>query len=84
LIVQTLTAILQAWLALKIFGIKFELNYCLKILFYILVVGILSYAVFAFVNMDWIFKIIITLLLFVLAAFGLKIFSLKEIKSLLG
>ncbi len=84
LVVQTLTAILQAWLALRIFGIKFEWNYCLKILFYILVVGILSYTVFAFVNMDWIFKIIITLLLFVLAAFGLKIFSLKEIKSLLG
>jgi O-antigen/teichoic acid export membrane protein len=83
LITQSVTAILQAWLALKIFKIKFEWRYTLKILLFILLVVIIAYSV-QFLNLNWVMKILITLSLIVVASFITKIFSLKEIKALIS
>ncbi len=82
LITQSVTAILQAWLALKIFKVKFEWKYCLKIILYILIVAILALGVYLFGNWNWVFKIGLTLGLVVLGAFAARIFSLRDIKSL--
>jgi O-antigen/teichoic acid export membrane protein len=83
LITQSVTAILQAWLALKIFKIKFEWRYTLKILLFILLVVIIAYSV-QFLNLNWVMKILITLSLIVVASFITKIFSLKDIKALIS
>ncbi|MBQ5872807.1 MAG: polysaccharide biosynthesis C-terminal domain-containing protein [Bacteroidales bacterium] len=82
LITQSVTAILQAWLALKIFKIKFEWRYCLKIISFIVIVFFIS--IFARqLELNWIIKASITLVLIVLASFFVKIFRIKEIKNLL-
>ena len=82
LITQSVTAILQAWLALKIFKIKFEWRYCLKIISFIVIVFFIS--IFARqLELNWIIKASITLILIVLASFFVKIFRIKEIKNLL-
>ena len=82
LITQSVTAILQAWLALKIFKIRFEWKYCLKIVSFIVIVIFIS--IFAQqLELNWVIKAIITLVLIVLASFFVKIFRIKEIKNLL-
>lgn len=82
LITQSVTAILQAWLALKIFKIKFEWKYCLKIISFIVIVFFIS--IFARqLELNWVIKASITLVLIVLASFFVKIFRIKEIKNLL-
>lgn len=82
LITQSVTAILQAWLALKIFKIKFEWRYCLKIISFIVIVFFIS--IFARqLELNWVIKASITLILIVLASFFVKIFRIKEIKNLL-
>ncbi len=83
LITQSVTAILQAWLALKIFKVKFEWKYCLKILLYVLIVAVLALGVCQMENLNWVFRIGLTLCLFVVAAFTARIFSIKDIKSLI-
>lgn len=83
LITQSVTAILQAWLALKIFKIKFKWSYCLKILLFVLLVVIIAYSI-RFIALNWIIRIIITLSLIVIAAFITKIFSIKDIKALIS
>lgn len=82
LITQSVTAILQAWLALKIFKIRFEWKYCLKIVSFIVIVIFIS--IFAQqLELNWVIRAIITLVLIVLASFFVKIFRIKEIKNLL-
>ena len=82
LITQSVTAILQAWLALKIFKIRFEWRYCLKIVFFVIIVIFIS--IFAQqLELNWVVRAIITLLLIVIASFLVGIFSFKEIKKLL-
>ncbi len=82
LITQSVTAILQAWLALKIFKIRFEWRYCLKIVFFIIIVIFIS--IFAQqLELNWVVRAIITLVLIVIASFLVRIFRFKEIKNLL-
>ena len=82
LITQSVTAILQAWLALKIFKIRFEWRYCLKIVFFVIIVIFIS--IFAQqLELNWVVRAIITLLFIVIASFLVGIFSFKEIKKLL-
>ena len=82
LITQSVTAILQAWLALKIFKIRFEWRYCLKIVFFVIIVIFIS--IFAQqLELNWLVRALITLLLIVIASFLVGIFSFKEIKKLL-
>lgn len=82
LITQSVTAILQAWLALKIFKIRFEWRYCLKIVFFVIIVIFIS--IFAQqLELNWVVRAIITLVLIVIASFLVRIFRFKEIKNLL-
>ncbi len=82
LITQSVTAILQAWLALKIFKIRFEWRYCLKIVFFVIIVIFIS--IFAQqLELNWVVRATITLVLIVLVSFLVKIFRFKEIKNLL-
>lgn len=81
---QSLTAVLQAWLALKIFGIKFNRKYCLKIMTYVFLAVLCSFAVWNWVDANWIMKIALTLCLVVASAFAVRIFSFKDIKSLIS
>jgi O-antigen/teichoic acid export membrane protein len=83
LITQSVTAILQAWLALKIFKIRFEWRYCLKILIFIALVALIAFGILC-LNYNWIFKVLITLFLIVVASFITKIFSIKDIKALIS
>ncbi len=83
LITQSVTAILQAWLALKIFKIRFEWRYCLKILIFIALVALIAFGILC-LDYNWIFKVLITLFLIVVASFITKIFSIKDIKALIS
>jgi O-antigen/teichoic acid export membrane protein len=83
LITQSVTAILQAWLALKIFKIRFEWRYCLKILIFIALVALIAFGILC-LDYNWIFKVLITLFLIIVASFITKIFSIKDIKALIS
>lgn len=82
LITQTVTAVLQACLALKIFKVKFNWKYCLKIVFYVFAVAVAAVVVRYAVSASWIVKTAVSLVLFVLMAFAARILSLKDVKSL--
>lgn len=82
LVTQTVTAVLQAWLALKIFKVRFDWKYCLKIVFYVFAVMLAALAVQAAVQASWVLKIVLTLVLFVVMAFVARVLSLKDVKSL--
>ena len=82
LITQTVTAVLQACLALKIFKVKFNWKYCLKIVFYVFAVAVAAVVVRYVVSASWIVKTAVSLVLFVLMAFAARILSLKDVKSL--
>jgi O-antigen/teichoic acid export membrane protein len=83
LVTQSVTAILQAWLALKIFKIRFEWRYCLKILIFIALVALIAFGILC-LDYNWIFKVLITLFLIIVASFITKIFSIKDIKALIS
>lgn len=82
LITQTVTAALQAWLALKIFKVKFDWKYCLKIVFYVFAVAVAAVAVRYALSASWIVKTTVSLVLFVVMAFAVRILSFKDVKSL--
>ena len=82
LITQTVTAALQAWLALKIFKVKFDWKYCLKIVFYVFAVAVAAVAVRYALSASWIVKTAVSLVLFVVMAFAVRILSIKDVKSL--
>jgi len=82
LITQTVTAALQAWLALKIFKVKFDWKYCLKIVFYVFAVAVAAVAVRYALSASWIVKTVVSLVLFVVMAFAVRILSFKDVKSL--
>ena len=81
LITQTVTAALQAWLALKIFKVKFDWKYCLKIVFYVFAVAVAAVAVRYALSASWIVKTAVSLVLFVVMAFAVRILSFKDVKS---
>ena len=82
LITQTVTAALQAWLALKIFKVKFDWKYCLKIVFYVFAVAVAAVAVRYALSASWIVKTAVSLVLFVVMAFAVRILSFKDVNSL--
>ncbi|MBO6118526.1 MAG: polysaccharide biosynthesis C-terminal domain-containing protein [Bacteroidales bacterium] len=77
---QTVTALLQILIAIKIFDIKISLKYCMKIAAFLLLCAILTAAV-SKLELYWVYKLLITLGLFVVCAFVCRIFSAKELKA---
>jgi O-antigen/teichoic acid export membrane protein len=79
-IAQSITAILQVIIALKIFKIRFSLKYALKLSSFVVclvLIGVLIHII----SINWISKIIISLCLFVISSFIFNIFNIKEIVS---
>ncbi|MCK9163805.1 MAG: polysaccharide biosynthesis C-terminal domain-containing protein [Bacteroidales bacterium] len=82
LIAQTITAIFQALIAIKIFKIKFVPLYALKIIFF--VISLISTAIiFQNITTNWAYNIIITSIAMVILSFIFRIFQIKDILSLL-
>ncbi|MBR1627241.1 MAG: oligosaccharide flippase family protein [Bacteroidales bacterium] len=77
---QTVTALLQAIIAMKIFNIRFSLKYCLKIILFIILIG-LSAVLISKTDLLWYYKVVISLIVFVLISFICRIFSVVEVKN---
>ncbi|MBP6429184.1 MAG: polysaccharide biosynthesis C-terminal domain-containing protein, partial [Bacteroidales bacterium] len=82
LVAQTITAIFQALIAIKIFKIKFDPIYALKILFFVISLG-LSAFILKDITTQWTYNLIITSFAMVVLSFVFRIFSIKDILSLL-
>ena len=82
LIAQTITAVFQALIAIKIFKIKFDPIYALKILFFVISLG-LSAFILKDITTQWAYNLIITSFAMVVLSFVFRIFSIKDILSLL-
>lgn len=78
IIAQSVTAILQVVLALKIFHIKFELKYCLRIVLFVISLALIGIVIHQ-ININWVYRIIVSLILFVVCAFIFNIFNIKEL-----
>jgi O-antigen/teichoic acid export membrane protein len=81
LITQSLTAILQIIIAIKIFKIRISLQYVLKITMFILAL-LLATAAIRQISLDWIVLIVLSLIAYVLIAFAFRLFSVKGILTL--
>lgn len=79
---QSITAVLQIVLALKIFHIKFNLRYCIQLLLF--VVGLAIACLFIYkLNIDWISRVLISGVVGVVLSFLFGIFNPKELSSFL-
>lgn len=82
LLAQTITALFQAIIAMKVFKIKFEYLYALRIILFIS-----SLAISAFILKEittiWTYNIIITAIVMVVLSFVFGIFKIKDVISLL-
>ncbi len=75
---QTITALIQAIIAIKIFKIRLDILYILRILFFILA---LIVAVFLLKDITslWIYNIVISSALMIVLSFVFKIFKIKDV-----
>lgn len=80
LMAQSLTCVAQVIIALRIFKIKVPLNYCIRIILFLLTIIFIALLINK-VNIFWIYKIILSLGVFVIMAFCYKIFDVKELKN---
>ena len=77
---QSVTALLQAIIAMKIFNIKFSWQYTLKILVFISTISVTTVLI-SKLNILWSYKIAVSLVVCVLLSFVCRIFSVKELKN---
>ena len=82
LIAQTLTALFQAIIAMKIFKIKFNISYSLRIILFIGSLA-LSALLLKSITTYWVYNILITGVIMVVLSFVFRIFNIKDIVSLL-
>lgn len=82
LIAQTITALLQALIAMKIFKIKFNISYALRIVLFIASL-IISANLLQDITKSWVNNLIITGLTMIALSFVFGIFKIKDIASLL-
>ncbi len=82
LIAQTVTALIQVIIAIKIFKIKFDAIYVVRIILFVLSL-ILSTYLLKEITSSWIYNILITSIVMVVLSFVFKIFRIKDIISLL-
>ena len=82
LIAQTAIALFQAFIAIKIFEIKFDGIYVLRIILFVLSI-ILSTYLLKEITTSWVYNIFITSIVMVVLSFVFKIFRIKDVTSLL-
>lgn len=80
LVSQVVTAILQVWIAIRIFNINFNAKYVTKIISFVLCITLMSYLVYN-VELMWGYRIVITLTVIIILAFVFKVFSIKDITT---
>ncbi len=80
LVSQVVTAILQVWIAIRIFNISFNAKYVTKIISFALCITLMSYLVYN-VELMWGYRIVITLTVIIILAFVFKVFSIKDITT---
>ena len=80
LVSQVVTAILQVWIAIRIFNISFNAKYVTKIISFVLCITLMSYLVYN-VELMWGYRIVITLTVIIILAFVFKVFSIKDITT---
>ena len=80
LVSQVVTAILQVWIAIRIFNISFNAKYVTKIISFVLCITLMSYFIYN-IELMWGYRIIITLAIIIILAFVFKVFSIKDITT---
>lgn len=81
--IQSVTALVQFWVARKIFKLDFGTSFWLRLLTFILVVFSLSY-LSEFLPFDWKINLLIVVFLSIGMIFFIKVLSLKNLWELLG
>ena len=79
-ITQTLTSLIQAIIALRLFKIKVSWRYGVRVLIFVLLIALSSVIIRAFDTL-WYYRVIVSLICFVLISFGCKIFSVRELRA---
>lgn len=82
LIAQTITALIQAIIAIRIFKIKFDAIYVVRIILFVLSL-ILSAYLLKEITSWWVYNILITSVVMVVLSFVFKVFRVKDVTSLL-
>jgi isoprenylcysteine carboxyl methyltransferase (ICMT) family protein YpbQ len=82
LLAQTITALFQAIIAMKVFKIKFEYLYALRIILFISSL-VLSAVILKEITTIWTYNIIITSIVMIILSFVFGIFKIKDVISLL-
>lgn len=77
---QSITAVLQIILAMKIFHIKFNLRYALQLLLFVVCLAIACLLIHQ-VNIGWINRVLMSVVAGVVLSFLFGIFSPKELSS---
>lgn len=80
LVSQVVTAILQVWIAIRIFNISFNAKYVTKIISFVLCITLMSHFIYN-IELMWGYRIIITLAIIIILAFVFKVFSIKDITT---
>lgn len=80
LVSQVVTAILQVWIAIRIFNISFNAKYVTKIISFVLCITLMSYFIYN-IELMWGYRIVITLTVIIILAFVFKVFSIKDITT---
>lgn len=75
---QVVTAILQVWIAIRIFNISFNAKYVTKIISFVLCLTLMSYFIYN-IELMWGYRIVITLTVIIILAFVFKVFNIKDI-----
>lgn len=77
---QTITALAQAIIALRVFHINFSWKYFFKVCFFIFVLCLVAILLYN-ICIAWYFRIIVSLFAFIVVAFLTNIFNIKEIQA---
>lgn len=80
LLSQIVTAILQVWIAMKIFQIRFNAKYVTRIVSFVICLTLVAYLIYN-LEMMWFYRAMITLVGIIILAFVFKVFNIKDITN---
>jgi len=80
LITQIITSLIQVVIALRLFKIRFSWTYFIRIIIFVFLIVLIS-VILNEINTLWYYRVIISLVCFVLIAFICKIFLVSELKG---
>lgn len=83
LVTQSLTAFMQMAYAFRLFKLRLTRTYLCKIVLFLLL-NVIIYVALHKIDILWIFRVLISLMLSLLSAFATKLFSLRDVKQMLS